>query len=161
MQEISLIVAMNNERVIGSENKLPWHIPEDLAHFKALTLGKVMIMGRKTFESIGKILPGRTTAIISRNNFTVAGVDSYPSLEAAIKAYASVAEICIIGGGEVFQQALPLATKLHITWVDVDVSNPCAWFPEVDLNYWQLVNDKKLLSQNGINCHFCEYRHVE
>ena len=156
--EIRLIVASNSDRVIGTNNQLPWHIPEDLAHFKQLTLGKTMIMGRKTFESIGRVLPGRVSAVISRNNYNHSGVESFTSLESAILAHCNEAEICIIGGGEVFAQSMPLATKLSVTWVDVEVANPCAWFPEINFGRWKLVEEKSIISKSGINCRFCEYQ---
>lgn len=150
--KISLVVALNSEYVIGTENKLPWHIPEDLAYFKQVTLGKPIIMGRKTFESIGRVLPGRKNIVISRSNFNHPGVTTYPSLTAAIAANQDVAELCIIGGGEIFKQAIEFANILHLTWVDVAVANPCAWFPKFDFSEWNLVTEHELLSQTGVKC---------
>lgn len=156
-QKISLIVAANRDLVIGANNQLPWHLPEDLVHFKNLTLGKVMIMGRKTFESIGKALPGRTSVVVSRNNFSAADVAVFPSIEEALAAFADRDEICIIGGGEIFKQTLPMATHLYVTWVDMAVAKPCAWFPAIDLARWQLISSREISSKNGVNCTFCEY----
>lgn len=157
VQKISLIVAANRDLVIGSDNQLPWHIPEDLAHFKSLTLGKVMVMGRKTFESIGKALPGRTSVVVSRNNFSAPGVEVYPTIEQAVAAFADRDEICIIGGGEIFKQTISLATHLYVTWVEMAVAKPCAWFPAIDPTRWQLISSREITAKNGINCTFCEY----
>ena len=150
--KISLVVALNSEYVIGTENKLPWHIPEDLAYFKQVTLGKPIIMGRKTFESIGRVLPGRKNIVISRSGFSHPGVSTYSSLAAAIADNQDVAELCIIGGGEIFKQAIEFANILHLTWVDVAVANPCAWFPKLNFSDWHLAAEHELLSQTGIKC---------
>ncbi len=156
-QEISLIVAMNHERVIGTNNQLPWSIPEDLAYFKQVTLGKPIIMGRKTFESIGRVLPGRKNIVISRSNFQHQGVEVHSSIEEAIAANSDAAELCIIGGGEIFKQTLQYATTLHLSYVDFPVTDPCAWFPEVDFNNWKLVMQNDFISQGGINCSIRKY----
>lgn len=156
--QITIVVAMNEERVIGSKNQLPWHIPEDLAYFKEITLNKPIIMGRKTFESIGRILPNRKNIVISRNNYSYPGIYSYGSLELAIEDNSNVPEICIIGGGEIFSLALPLATQLHITRVDYKVSNPDAWFPEFNINDWVLCNELEIVSKSGIKCVFMTYK---
>lgn len=157
VQKISLIVATNQDLVIGANNQLPWHIPEDLAHFKNLTLGKVMLMGRKTFESIGKVLPGRTSVVVSRSNFSFPGVKVFSTIDEALNNFTDEKEICIIGGGEIFKQILPLATKLYITWVDMKVVNPCAWFPPIDFARWQLISESVIESKSGVECKFCEY----
>ncbi len=152
---IILVVAMNNERVIGADNKLPWHIPEDLQYFKQVTLGKPIIMGRKTFESIGKILPGRKNIVISRNpNFSHSGVVVYKSLLDAINDNSASTEICIIGGGEIFQQALPIADIIHITKINIAVSGNAVFFPEIDMNEWKLCQSKQITTQAQIECSF-------
>lgn len=151
VNKISLVVALNSDYVIGTENKLPWHIPEDLAYFKQVTLGKPIIMGRKTFESIGRALPGRKNIVIS-NNFSHPDVTTYASLLEALTDNQEFAEICVIGGGQIFSQALEFANILHLTWVDVKVANPCAWFPKVDFSQWNLDDKCELLSQSGIKC---------
>lgn len=157
VQIISLVVAMNQERVIGTNNTLPWHIPEDLAYFKQVTLGKPIIMGRKTFESIGKALPQRKNIVISRQNLSYPDVEVFNSLFDAINSLHDEPEICIIGGGELFSQALGLANSLHITMVDYPVAEPCAWFPHVDLGRWELVSQHSIISKSGIACKFNHY----
>ena len=156
-QEISLVVAMNHERVIGTNNQLPWSIPEDLAYFKQVTLGKPIIMGRKTFESIGRILPGRKNIVISRSNFQHEGVMVHSTVEDALRANSEAEEICIIGGGEIFKQTLQYATILNLTYVDFPVADPCAWFPEVDFSSWKLALQNDFISQRGIKCSIRKY----
>lgn len=156
---ITLVVAMNKQRVIGVNNKLPWHIPEDLKHFKQVTMGLPIIMGRKTFESIGRVLPGRKNIVISRNSAWQHDlVKVYASLDAAINDNLEDKELCVIGGGEIFKQALPLAGKLHITIVDMEVANPSVFFPEIDLKNWRLVNSNKIITSDNISCEFNEYK---
>src|SRR3990167_4498372 len=158
---LSLVVAMNKERVIGVDNQLPWHIPEDLKHFKAITMGKAIIMGRKTFESIGRILPGRKNIVISRNsNWQHDGVEVFNGLEKAILNNNEFTELCIIGGGEIFSQAIPLIDKLHITIIDVKVSNPSTFFPEIDFSEWRLVKREAIVTHDQIHCEFNEYDRV-
>ena len=114
MNRLSIIVAMAKNRTIGMNNTLPWRCPEDLKHFKALTMGHHMIMGRKTFDSIGKPLPGRTTVIVTRNkDLKMDGCTVTHSLQEAIAACAKDNEIFIVGGAELYTQALPLACLLY------------------------------------------------
>lgn len=119
---ISIIAALDQKRGIGKDNKLLWHIPEDLQRFKRLTSGHPVIMGRKTFESIGRVLPNRTNIIVTRNSsFLIPNSIIVNSLEEAIteaKESPGAEEIFIIGGGQIFQQAFPLALKLYLTVVD-------------------------------------------
>jgi dihydrofolate reductase len=155
---ITLVVAMNQERVIGVNNQLPWHIPEDLAYFKKVTLGKPIIMGRKTFESIGRVLPGRRNIVISRNlGWHHDGVEVCPSVESALALCTNNDEVCIIGGGEIFKQTLAIADCLHITLVDVKIDTPTAFFPQLELDTWERVHNQDIISQNGIKCSFNEY----
>lgn len=156
-QIISAVVAMNHDRVIGTNNQLPWHIPEDLAYFKKVTLGKPIIMGRKTFESIGRILPGRRNIVISRSGFSYPGVEVYASLEIALAETHDAPEVAIIGGGELFKLSMPIINSLHLTLVAYPVANPSAWFPEVELAQWQLVEQNEIISSNGVNCQFNHY----
>lgn len=163
MPQISIVVAMNQDNIIGVDNQLPWHIPEDLAHFKQITLGKPIIMGRKTFESIGRILPGRKNIIISRNHqLKIDGTDIYTSIEAAISENKEASEICIIGGGEIFNQALYLCDRLYITIVEYEIATATSqsnivYFPKLDLKIWQLSETQKLTSSNGVKCNFNTY----
>lgn len=119
--KISMIAAMANNRVIGSENQMPWHLPADLKHFKAVTLGNPVIMGRKTFESIGRPLPGRLNIVISRSGFEAEGVSVVSNPKAALACAGEVDEVMIIGGGVIYDLFLPLATRLYLTFIQLDV----------------------------------------
>ena len=132
----SLVVAMSRNRVIGRDNRLPWRLPEDLAYFKRVTLGHPIIMGRRTWESIGRPLPGRLNIVVSRNPvYQAAGATLVGSLEAAWKAAAGAAEAHVIGGTSLFAEALPQADRIHLTEVDADVPGD-TWFPEFDRSQW-------------------------
>lgn len=142
---IVLVAAVARNRIIGGGNKLLWRLSTDLKRYKTLTWGKPMIMGRKTFESIGKALPGRETVVITRNrDFAVPGVHVAPTLEAALEIARERAtamgagEIIVAGGGEIYAQAMPLATRLEITEVDLAPEGD-TYFPEVDAHAWRLV----------------------
>jgi len=116
--EISLLVASAENGVIGRGNALPWHLPEDLKRFKALTMGKPVLMGRKTFESIGKALPGRTSLVLTRStNWTRPGAVVVHSLPEALARAAGAAELMVIGGADIFRLALPLAERIYLTRV--------------------------------------------
>jgi dihydrofolate reductase len=133
---LSLIVAMARNNTIGVNNTLPWRCAEDLKHFKALTMGHHMIMGRKTFDSIGKPLPGRTTVVITRNSdLEIEGCVIAHSLDEALAACTGDDEIFIVGGAELYRQALPLVDTLYITEIQQDVEGD-AHFPEFDRNAW-------------------------
>jgi len=134
---VSLIVAMAKNRTIGINNTLPWHLPADLKRFKELTMGHHMIMGRKTFESIGKPLPGRTTVVVTRNaDYSVPGVIVANSLEAALAACGTDEEIFVIGGAELYRQAIDFADRIYLTEIDADISGD-AHFTEFDRKLWQ------------------------
>lgn len=135
---VSLIVAMAKNRVIGKDNQLPWHLPADLKHFKTITMGKPIIMGRKTYDSIGRPLPGRRNIVITRQtDLTIAGCDVVNSLQAAL-ALVDDAEVMVIGGTEIFKQALPLAKRLYLTEIDAEFEGD-AYFPELDHSQWEVV----------------------
>jgi len=122
MSNLSIIVAMAQNRTIGINNTMPWRIPEDLKHFKALTMGHHMVMGRKTFDSIGKPLPGRTTIVVTRDrNLKTDGCIMAHSLQEAIAACAGDEEIFVVGGADIYTQALPLADTLYITEIQQDI----------------------------------------
>ena len=145
--KISLVVAMGENRVIGVNNRLPWHIPEDLKRFKKITSGNPILMGRKTYESIGKALPNRTNIIISRNkDFRAEGTITCNSLEDAIR-WAQKApgsdEIFVIGGGEIFKEALPMAHRIYLTTVHWPFEGD-AYFPEFKLESFKEVTSEKL-----------------
>ncbi|HEU0187812.1 MAG TPA: dihydrofolate reductase [Gallionellaceae bacterium] len=157
---ISLIVAMAKNRTIGINNTLPWRCPEDLKHFKALTMGHHMIMGRKTFDSIGKPLPGRTTVVVSRNaGLQIEGCIVVNSLQDAIAACAGDSEIFVVGGAELYAQALPLVHTLYITEIQQDVTGD-AHFPAFETASWLEVA-REVRSQSEpqpLDYHFVTYR---
>lgn len=160
MSKLSLIVAMAQNRTIGVNNTLPWRCPEDLKHFKALTMGHHMIMGRKTFDSIGKPLPGRTTVIVTRNTeLQVEGCLVAHSLEAALSLCAGDGEAFIVGGAELYAQALPLVETMYITEIQQEVEGD-AHFPEFDMQQWQEVS-RDIRTQDSpqpLTYHFVTYR---
>lgn len=125
-----MIAAMANERVIGADNDMPWHLPADLAHFKRVTMGKPIVMGRKTFQSIGRALPGRKNVVISRDkNFKADGVMVVESCEAAIAALSDCDEMMVIGGGTVYQHFLAECDRLYLTFIEHDVAGD-TYFPD-------------------------------
>lgn len=137
MQKISLIAALDTEFAIGRGNALPWHLPLDLQRFKALTLDKPIVMGRKTAESLGRALPKRRNIVLSRSGYVpFSGMEAAGSLEEVLALCADEAEICIVGGGEIYRLALPIATHLYLTHVDTEVENADAFFPKVDFKQW-------------------------
>ena len=136
---ISIIAAIGNNNVIGKDNKLPWNLPEDMEHFKKLTLGKPVIMGQRTFESIGMALPGRTNIILTQDkNFRAEGCIISYSIEEALEKAKSFPEVMICGGVSVYQQFLPLADRMYLTLIKGDYEGD-AFFPEFDYNDWKEV----------------------
>lgn len=140
---LALIWAMSRNRVIGRNNALPWYLPEDLKYFKRVTMGKPIIMGRKTWESIGRPLPGRTNIVISRQaDLQIEGVKVVDSLDAAIRHAENIClidgvdEAVVIGGAEIYALALPKAARLYMTQVHAEVHGD-AFFPQIDLDAWQ------------------------
>lgn len=139
MSRIALIAAMANNRVIGIDNKLPWHLPDDLQHFKKLTLGKTIVMGRKTWESLPGLLPDRRHIVISRNRqFQAEGAEVLNSIEQAIQRLSDEEEIMIVGGANLYGQLLPDADFLYLTLVDADIEGD-AFFPEWHEADWQQI----------------------
>ena len=136
---ISIIAALAKNRVIGKNNKLPWNLPADLKHFKKLTLGKPIIMGQKTFESIGRPLPGRANIILSLDeNFKPQGCIVAQSIEEALKILEHEKEIMIAGGASVYKQFLPLANKMYLTLIDANFEGD-AYFPEFNWEDWEVI----------------------
>ena len=128
---ITLIVAVADSGVIGRDNALPWHLPEDLKRFKRLTMGKPLVMGRKTFESIGKPLPGRQNIVVTRDtNYQRDGVTVVHDVDAALRAAGDAPEVMVIGGAELFRAYLPRASRLHLTRVHADIPGDVRW-PEI------------------------------
>jgi len=133
--QLTLVVAMDAGRGIGIDNKLPWHLPEDLAHFKRVTLGQPIIMGRKTFDSIGRALPGRRNIVVTRNpGWSHAGVEVAHSLREAI-AMVGDNPGSIIGGAQIFEESMDLADRMIVTHID-RVYACDAFFPEIDATRW-------------------------
>jgi dihydrofolate reductase len=136
---ITLIVAVADNGVIGRDNALPWHLPEDLKRFKRLTLGKPVVMGRRTFESIGKPLPGRHNIVVTRDaNYRGDGITVVHDAEAALRAAGPVPEIMVIGGAGLFRALLPRATRLHLTRVHGNIEGDVLW-PALDQREWAVV----------------------
>ena len=137
--EITLIVAAADNGVIGRDNALPWHLPEDLKRFKRLTLGKPIVMGRKTFEAIGKPLPGRQNIVVTRaTNYRRDGITIVHDVEAALRAAGGAPEVMVIGGAELFRFFLPRAARVHLTRVHAQIDGDAIW-PELDAREWQVV----------------------
>ncbi len=133
---LSLIAALDRNYAIGRGGVMPWHLPDDLKRFKQLTLGKPVLMGRKTALAIGKPLPGRRNLVLTRGaSAPFAGQEIVASIEAAVEM-AQGAELAVIGGGEVYALALPAATHLHLTWIDTVAENPDAYFPRFEMREW-------------------------
>jgi dihydrofolate reductase len=154
---ISLVAAIARNGVIGDSGRLPWHLPEDLKRFKALTLGHVMIMGRRTHESIGRPLPGRRTIVVSRQaGLAYPGVDVVASLEAAIALAGEAPEIFVVGGGEIYAQALPLAHRLLLTEVDATPTGD-AFFPAFEHSAWRVSARSEGRSGDGLAYAFVDY----
>lgn len=160
MNRLSIIVAIAKNNVIGVNNTLPWHLPEDLKRFKALTMGHHIIMGRKTYESLGRLLPGRTTVIVTRNpSYQVQGALIANSLESAIRMCKDDAEPFLIGGAELYRQGLKLANKMYITEVNADFAGD-AFFDALDLSCWQETERTAYTSENGLGFSYVIYKRM-
>jgi len=163
MTILSLIVATANNNVIGKDNTMPWHLPADLAYFKKVTLGKPIIMGRKTYESIGRPLPGRQNIVISRDEAYVPqgkgaeNVDTVVSVEQALALVAHENEIMVIGGGAIYRHCLPKAQRLYITHINADIDGD-TYFPNYEGD-WKKVSNETLLAdeKNVHNLDFSVY----
>lgn len=137
---ISIIVAMGKNRVIGKKNALPWHLPADLKHFKEITKGHAVIMGKNTHQSIGRALPGRLNIVLSGDkNYKADDCIVVSSIQEALKVAQGQEEIFFIGGGNVYKQALPLADRLYITLVDAEFEGD-VFCPEIDYSNWKEVS---------------------
>lgn len=161
---ISLVAAMSSNRVIGKDQGLPWHLPEDLKFFKDTTKGKVIVMGRKTYESLGKPLPQRYNIVISRSlNVSGERLTTCSTLEEGLELAKKLApswdeEICIIGGAEIYSQSLGVADRIYLTEIHQDFDGD-TFFPEFDPGEWKLVSQRD--SQDGdLRYSFCVYEKV-
>ena len=139
MTTLSLLAALDRDYAIGKDGALPWHLPADLKRFKALTMGKPILMGRRTAESLGRALPGRRNLVLTRSGrVPFEGMEAMGSLEAALRAAVAERELWVIGGGEVFAETLPLSSRMHLTWVDTTVEGADAFFPRFDPTPWRV-----------------------
>lgn len=160
MSRIAIIAAMARNRTIGVNNSLPWRCPEDLKHFKSLTMGHHIIMGRRTFDSIGAPLPGRTTVVVSRDrDLNIDGCLVAHSLPEALAACGGDSVIFIAGGADIFAQALALADTLFLTEIQQDVEGD-TYFPEFDKHAWQEISREVRSQENPqpLDFHFVTYR---
>ena len=153
---ITLIVAMGKNREIGKENQLLWHLPKDLKRFKELTSGYPIIMGRKTYESIGKPLPNRTNIVISRkNDWFEEGILIVGSIKEAVKFAKKIdEEVFIIGGGNIYEQTIDLADKLEVTLVDAELGAD-TFFPKINEKVWQKTNEERHQKDEKNEFDFC------
>ncbi len=159
---ITLVAAMGRNREIGLAGRMPWHLPAELQHFKQLTLGKAILMGRKTWQAIGRPLPGRQNIVISRNpSFSAAGADVCMSLEAAVEIARS-AEVMVIGGGQLYSLALPLARRMMLTLIDIEPEAD-TWFPAWQENQWRQTDEQifKVDDRNNIAYRIIELTRVK
>ncbi|KIO36366.1 type 3 dihydrofolate reductase [Shewanella sp. cp20] len=152
--KIAMIAAMANNRVIGKDNQMPWHLPEDLRHFKQMTLGKPVVMGRKTFESIGRPLPGRHNLVVSRQaDLVIEGVTCVTSFEQAKELVQGCEELVVIGGGQLYAELLPQADRLYLTEINLDVEGD-THFPEWDDGSWQILDSESHTNDKGLEYRF-------
>lgn len=140
-KSLTLIAAMGKNRAIGLDGRMPWHLPAELQHFKKTTMGKAIVMGRKTWQSIGRPLPGRQNIVVSRNpGFHAEGVDLAGSLDEAVSMSESD-EVMIVGGGQLYALALPLANRMVLTLIDIEPEAD-TWFPEWDEREWAQTSER-------------------
>lgn len=135
---LSAVFAASDNDVVGRDNALPWYLPADLAHFKRLTMGKPMLMGRRTFQSIGKALPGRRNIVLTRGDFAAPGIEVVHSIEEALQRVAGEPELVNIGGAQVLRAALPLTSRIHLTRVHARFEGD-TFLPELPAGEWQVV----------------------
>ena len=159
--EKSIIVAFDRKGAIGRGGTMPWHLKGDLKHFKAETLGFPVIMGRRTFESIGRPLPGRQNIVVSSTQTPLEGIDTVKSLEEALTlAGQSGAEKCfVMGGGMLYKAALPLMDSLVITHIDCEAESPDTFFPEIDPQQWEMVEKSSTIQGEGDDYPYCFARY--
>lgn len=137
---LSLIVAMDQNRLIGNNNALPWHLPADLKYFKAATMSKPIVMGRKTYESIGKPLPGRRNIVVTRDStYQAEGCEVVNDIDQALDLTAGAEEVMVIGGMQIYELALPRVSRMYLTMIEHEFAGD-AWFPEFDMTQWREVS---------------------
>lgn len=163
--KISLVAALDRNNAIGRDNAMPWHLPDDFRHFKALTLGKPILMGRKTAESLGRALPGRLNLVLTRSGrVPFEGMRVVACIDEAkrIATLSDADELCVIGGAEVYALALPLADVLHLTHVDAEVEGADAFFPAFDASQWRVVSREahQADAKHAFAFEFLDYAHL-
>ena len=162
--KVSLIVAVGRSNEIGKAGKMPWHLPADLRHFKRNTLGKPVLMGRKTLEAIGRPLPERRNLVLTRDaSFRAEGCETVTSLETAMQMVAGVPELMVIGGGEVYRLAWPRTDRIYLTRIQADVEGADTFFPDVDYEKWREVSreDHRADEKNPFDYSFVLYDRVK
>ena len=158
--KISIVVAASENLVIGYKNALPWHISEDLKHFKQITINHSVVMGRKTFESIGKPLKERRNIVVSRDRtLKIEGAEVVNSLDEAIHQTKNENEIFIIGGEQIYKMAMPIATNLHITKVYCTVEGD-AFFPTFDVSDWKILTQNDMKTNEELKFSFIHYERI-
>ncbi len=160
---LSIVVAVGKNNIIGKENGLLWHLPNDLKHFRKITEGHTIIMGRKTFESIGRVLPNRRHIVLTRSSdFQVEGVEKASSIEEVLKLVENEEEAFVIGGGEIYRQFLPLVQRIYMTEVDIE-KDADVFFPAIDSLEWKVVEEEPgvLDERNTISHRFLILERVE
>ncbi len=163
MTLITLIAALDNQRAIGFDNQLPWHLPDDLKRFKALTTDKTILMGRKTAQSLGRALPNRKNLVLTRTGqVPFAGMVAVASFEQAIAECASE-ELMVIGGGEIYAYCLPFAQKMHLTFVDTHLPKADAFFPEINKSQWKEIFSDIHVADNRhmFSFRFADFERIE
>ena len=158
---ISLIAAMGSNNVIGHDNSIPWKLPNDMKRFKELTTGKPVIMGRKTFESIGRPLPNRINIIITRDkNYKAIGCIVVHSAADALKAAKGSQEAMVIGGAEIYRQFLPIANRMYLTFIDKNFEGD-AYFPEFNKHEWKETSRESHADENGLRYSFVNFDRIK
>jgi dihydrofolate reductase len=160
---ISMVAAMAHNRVIGKDNQMPWHLPADLAYFKRVTLGKPVIMGRKTFESIGRVLPGRRNIVISSQPPADSrGAEWVTSLQQAFELLQDQPEVMVIGGAQIYRQCLPLAQRLYLTFIDLETDGD-SYFPDYEADktaQWKVIAESAH-NVDAMNPYYCRFITLE
>lgn len=159
---VSLIAAMDRNRLIGNKNQLPWHLPADLKHFKSVTMGKPILMGRKTYESIGKPLPGRQNFVMTRSpDLVIEGVTVVQTFDSVKEALLGADEVIVIGGSAVYKLLFPRINRMYLTYVEGEFKGD-AWFPAFDEKQWNVVDTETIEAddKNKFACRFVTYERI-
>ena len=144
---VSIIVAMDRNNLIGASNQIPWHIPGELKRFREITMGKPIIMGRKTHQSIGKPLDGRENIVLTKNEeINLEGVKCYSNLNDIFSSFRNEKEVFVIGGSQIYEITLPIANRLYITMIDREYLGD-TWFPKVDYSKWKTIERNKIIEK--------------